>query len=68
VIVAAVADLSRNLGMVTTAEGVETKEQRDQVLAAGYTEMQGFLFSAARPAEELAAYFAADEDEDAKIA
>jgi len=68
VIVAAVADLSRNLGMVTTAEGVETREQRDQVLAAGYTEMQGFLFSAARPAEELAAYFAPDEDEDAQIA
>lgn len=62
VIVAAVADLSRNLGMVTTAEGVETEEQRAQVLAAGYTEMQGFLFSAARPAEELAEYFAPDED------
>ena len=62
VIVAAVADLSRNLGMETTAEGVETEEQRAQVLAAGYTEMQGFLFSAARPASEVTElYFPIDE-------
>lgn len=68
VIVAAVADLSRNLGMVTTAEGVETEAQRAQVLAAGYTEMQGFLFSAARPAEELAGYFSSKEDDEVRIA
>lgn len=57
VIVAAVADLSRNLGMETTAEGVETEAQRAQVLAAGYTEMQGFLFSCARPAREIGERF-----------
>lgn len=57
VIVAAVADLSRNLGMETTAEGVETEAQRAKVLAAGYTEMQGFLFSRALPAREIGERF-----------
>ena len=62
VIVSAVASLSQNLGMVATAEGVETQSQRDQVSAAGYTEMQGFLFSAARPAEEITRMYFSDED------
>ncbi len=55
VIVNAVAILSRNLGMAATAEGVETEDQRDQVRAAGYTEMQGFLISPARPVGEIEA-------------
>jgi diguanylate cyclase (GGDEF)-like protein/PAS domain S-box-containing protein len=43
-IVNAVASLSRSLGMRTTAEGVETKEQLEMVKAAGYSEMQGYFF------------------------
>ncbi len=57
IIVNAVASLSRNLGMTATAEGVETESQRDQVRAAGYTEMQGFLISPARPVAEIEAMF-----------
>lgn len=53
VIVQAVASLSKNLGMETTAEGVETEAQRQQVKNAGYTEMQGFLFSPAIPARQI---------------
>lgn len=53
VIVQAVASLSKNLGMETTAEGVETEAQLQQVKNAGYTEMQGFLFSPAIPARQI---------------
>ena len=56
-IVNAVASLSRSLGMSTTAEGVETKEQKELVRRAGYTEMQGFLFSPAVSAEEVTKRF-----------
>ena len=41
--------------MVTTAEGVETEEQRLLLLDLGCTQMQGYLFSAARPADEVRA-------------
>jgi diguanylate cyclase (GGDEF)-like protein/PAS domain S-box-containing protein len=52
-IVRAMAALAKGLGMETTAEGVETSEQLDQVRSEGCTEMQGFLFSRPRPANEL---------------
>ena len=52
-IVRAVAAMANGLGMATTAEGVETKEQRDTVRAEGCTEMQGFLFSHPLPAHEI---------------
>ena len=44
-IVRAVAGLARSLRKTTTAEGVETDQQMQQVRALGCTEMQGFLFS-----------------------
>jgi EAL domain-containing protein (putative c-di-GMP-specific phosphodiesterase class I) len=53
-IVRAVAALAKGLGMETTAEGVETSEQRDTVKSEGCTEMQGFLFSRPLAAGELA--------------
>ncbi len=49
----AIAGLAKNLGIMTTAEGVETRQQLQQVKALGWTEMQGFLFSPPRRAEEL---------------
>ena len=52
-IVRAVAAMAIGLGMETTAEGVETKEQLDTVRAEGCTEMQGFVFCAPLPAEEV---------------
>jgi EAL domain-containing protein (putative c-di-GMP-specific phosphodiesterase class I) len=52
-IVRAVAGIAGSLHMSTTAEGVETVLQRDIVSALGCTEMQGYLFSAARPAQEI---------------
>ena len=53
-IVKAVAGLGANLGMVTTAEGVETLEQLQKVREQGCDEVQGYYFSAPRPAHEVA--------------
>jgi diguanylate cyclase (GGDEF)-like protein/PAS domain S-box-containing protein len=54
-IIRAVTRLGRSLGMVTTAEGVETKEQLEILRAEGCTQVQGYLFSAPRPAKEIPA-------------
>ncbi|WP_409190749.1 putative bifunctional diguanylate cyclase/phosphodiesterase [Bradyrhizobium sp. RDM4] len=52
-IVRAVVALARGMGMTTTAEGVETDEQRERIAAEGCTEMQGYLFSRPVPAAEI---------------
>jgi diguanylate cyclase (GGDEF)-like protein len=44
-IVRAVVQLSHELGMATTAEGVETVDQLRMLAAAGCTDIQGYLFS-----------------------
>ncbi len=53
-IVQAVISIAKSRDIATTAEGVETKEQLELLRALGCTEMQGFLFSKAKPAAELA--------------
>jgi len=57
-IVGAIAGLAKCLNMISTAEGVETQQQLDTLQKAGYTEMQGYLFSRARPAHEVVRLFA----------
>jgi diguanylate cyclase (GGDEF)-like protein/PAS domain S-box-containing protein len=52
-IVRAVAGLGRSLGIVTTAEGVETEEQLELLRREGCTQAQGYLFSPPRPAAEV---------------
>jgi hemoglobin-like flavoprotein len=52
-IVCAVANLGRSLDIVTTAEGVETKEQLELLRAAGCTQAQGYLFSRPCPLAQL---------------
>jgi len=54
-IVRAISGLGRSLNITTTAEGVETIDQLDWLRAEGCNEVQGFLFSAARPAAEVEA-------------
>jgi diguanylate cyclase (GGDEF)-like protein len=56
-IVHAVANLAKNLNIISTAEGVETQEQVETLLGVGCVEMQGYLFSKARPAVEIAQMF-----------
>ncbi len=52
-IVQAVVNIAAARNMTTTAEGVETEQQRAALKALGCTEMQGFLFSPARPASDI---------------
>jgi len=52
-IVRAVTGLGKSLGIVTTAEGVETEAQFDLLRRAGCTQVQGYLFSPPRPAAEV---------------
>ena len=52
-IVRAVVGLSSSLGITTTAEGVETKEQLAGLTSEGCDEFQGFLFSKPQPAADV---------------
>src|SRR5882757_8666671 len=52
-IVQAVVNIAAASDMTTTAEGVETEQQRNLLHILGCTEMQGYLFSPAIPAGEL---------------
>ncbi len=52
-IVRAITAMGRSLGISTTAEGVETKEQLAMLQSEGCTEAQGYLFSPPRPAREI---------------
>ncbi|MFZ3249519.1 MAG: EAL domain-containing protein [Pseudolabrys sp.] len=61
-IVNAVAGLAKCLNMTSTAEGVETQQQMDVLQAIGCTEMQGYLFSHARPANEIRQFFQRNAD------
>jgi diguanylate cyclase (GGDEF)-like protein/PAS domain S-box-containing protein len=67
-VVRSIAQLGVSLGMSTTAEGVETEEQMDQVRGEGCTEMQGFLFSRAVPADEITRLFLTDAHKPATAA
>jgi EAL domain-containing protein (putative c-di-GMP-specific phosphodiesterase class I) len=51
-IVQAVVNIAAARHMTTTAEGVETEQQREILRRLGCTQMQGYLFSAAKPAAE----------------
>jgi diguanylate cyclase (GGDEF)-like protein len=54
VIIRAVLGLGASLGMITTAEGVETQEQLDILRAEGCMQVQGYLFSRPIPVAQIA--------------
>jgi predicted signal transduction protein with EAL and GGDEF domain len=54
-IIRAVTKLGSSLGMITTAEGVETKEQLEILRAEGCTQAQGYLFSRPKPVADIPA-------------
>jgi len=56
-IVQSVVSIATARSMTTTAEGVETLEQRERLRALGCTEMQGYLFSGAKPGFEVRRLF-----------
>ena len=53
-IVRAAIGLAGNLGLCTTAEGVESLDQFEYLVSQGCTEVQGFLFSSAQPNARVA--------------
>ncbi len=57
-IVQAVVNLAAARRMTTTAEGVETEEQQRLLRTLGCSEMQGYLFSAAKPVAKVLELFA----------
>jgi EAL domain-containing protein (putative c-di-GMP-specific phosphodiesterase class I) len=57
IIVNSIADLARRLQIVTTAEGVETPEQLEQVRAAGCMEAQGYLFDPPMSSSDIRKWF-----------
>jgi diguanylate cyclase (GGDEF)-like protein len=70
-IVRAITGLGRSLGIATLAEGVETAAQLALLRAEGCSEVQGFLFSEPRPADEVEAMLAenanASPDESSRL-
>ena len=51
-IVAATTHIARELGAVTTAEGVETPEQAELLRTAGVDQLQGYLFGRPLPSSD----------------
>jgi diguanylate cyclase (GGDEF)-like protein/PAS domain S-box-containing protein len=62
-IIRAVAGLGASLGISTTAEGVETREQLERLRAEGCTEAQGYLFSPPRPAADIMGLLAREREQ-----
>jgi diguanylate cyclase (GGDEF)-like protein len=67
-IVRAVVNIAAARRMTTTAEGVETEPQQQLLRAIGCSEMQGYLFSAAKPAPQLKELFASHSENAAAFA
>jgi diguanylate cyclase (GGDEF)-like protein len=72
-IIRAIVGLARNLGIATTAEGVEAEAELATLAALGCTEAQGFAFGRPEPAHMafaalLRGVVPADADEKAKTA
>ena len=56
-IVRAIIDLTHDLGMCSLAEGVESIEQRDQLLALGCQDAQGYLYGKPMPRDEFITWY-----------
>jgi EAL domain-containing protein (putative c-di-GMP-specific phosphodiesterase class I) len=67
-IVQAVVNIAAARRMTTTAEGVETERQQELLRGLGCTEMQGYLFSAPKPAEEVRKILRAHRSRPAAVA
>ncbi len=55
VMVTAIVNLARSLGLTVVVEGTETEEQIAWLAALGHIEAQGFLFSRPVPVEAIPA-------------
>ncbi len=68
IIVQAVVNIAASCNMTTVAEGVETPQQKELLRALGCTQMQGFLFSGAKPSAELRKLLVPSSDDVAAVA
>jgi len=68
VLIESVVNLGRALGLIVTAEGVETEEQMRLLQAIGCHEVQGYYFSKPVPAADITLMLAADEPRRAREA
>ena len=68
VIVQAVVNIAASCNMTTTAEGVETPQQKELLRALGCTQMQGFLFSSAKPSADVRKLFIPSSGDVAAVA
>ena len=48
--------MAKELNLMTIAEGVETKEQRDYLLARGCDIIQGYYYAKPMPKDEFEGY------------
>jgi EAL domain-containing protein (putative c-di-GMP-specific phosphodiesterase class I) len=64
-IIRSIVSLGKGLGVIITAEGVETEAELSCLRAEGCDEGQGFLFSRARPNAEIIALLRAQSGADA---
>ncbi|WP_407165009.1 putative bifunctional diguanylate cyclase/phosphodiesterase [Bradyrhizobium sp. ORS 111] len=67
-IVQAVVNIAAASDMTTTAEGVETEQQRNMLRILGCTEMQGYLFSRPVPAAEIRKLLSSHREDVASVA
>ena len=67
-IVQAVVNIAAARHMTTTAEGVETRQQQQLLRMLGCSEMQGYLFSPAKPAAEIKQLFFAHAQKSTAVA
>jgi len=67
-IVASVLTLARGLGIVVTAEGVETEQQFELLRVSGVQQVQGYLFARPQPIAELDFSALAEKGEGAEAA
>ncbi|TPG55469.1 EAL domain-containing protein [Roseomonas nepalensis] len=64
-VVRSISRLAAELGITTTAEGVETAEQMERMRDAHCTDIQGFLISPPRPLRELRRFLGMDLEAEA---
>ena len=64
VILHSVLSMARHLELRTTAEGVETRDQMQQLRDAGCTELQGYYFNKPMAEKDVLAMFASAQEDD----
>ena len=62
ILVHSIVHLGRALGLIVTAEGVETREQQRFLQALGCHQLQGYLFSRPVPADDIDRMLAAERE------